>query len=145
MEVTVPLTFGFHMVTLYGAVALKLKTLFRETGVPPWVILVKLPTANMVPRHCTSCRTCSVCPVEASAGVAVAGTGETGPVAAAAGASPDALTATAQMTAPGRLSGSQRRNLRMMPPISFAVTARPPHPTPRCVRLVRICPWETAF
>ena len=29
MELAIPLTFGFHEVTVYGAVALKLNALFR--------------------------------------------------------------------------------------------------------------------
>ena len=43
----------------------------------------KLPTAYMVPPHCTSWRTVSVVPVAASFGVPVAGVADTGPVAAA--------------------------------------------------------------
>jgi len=64
----------------YGAVALKLKTPFLEYVVPFQLIAVNLPTAYMVPPHCTICRTCSVVPVGASVGVPLAGTGETGPV-----------------------------------------------------------------
>ncbi|HET7245425.1 MAG TPA: hypothetical protein VFJ07_11380 [Streptosporangiaceae bacterium] len=44
----------------------------------------KLPTAYMVPPHCTSWRTVSVVPVAASFGVLVSGVANTGPVAAAA-------------------------------------------------------------
>jgi hypothetical protein len=79
MEFTVPLTLGVHDVIVYGAVALKLKTLSRGYVTPDWLISVKVPTANMVPPHWTSCRICSVLPVGASAGVPVAGTGDTEP------------------------------------------------------------------
>ena len=46
-------------------------------------ISVKLPTAYMVPPHCTSWRTVSVVPVAASFGVPVAGVDDTGPVCTA--------------------------------------------------------------
>src|SRR6266567_1807144 len=91
MVLTLPLTFGFHDVTLYGAVALKLNALCRLKVVPPCWIDVKLPTAYMVPPHCTSCRTCSVVPVGASAGVPLAGCVDTGPLAATAAAACPAI------------------------------------------------------
>ena len=63
---TVPLTFGFHDVTVNGAVSLKLNTLFLVKVVAPWLICVKVPTAYMVPPQSTSWRICSVVPVVAS-------------------------------------------------------------------------------
>src|ERR1700752_505846 len=47
IELTAPLTAGAQDVTAYGAVWLKLKTLFRVKVWPPWLIEVKLPTAYM--------------------------------------------------------------------------------------------------
>src|SRR5262249_54151169 len=77
IELTVPLTFGVHEVTLYGAVRLKLKMLCRVKVLPPHLIAVNAPTAYMVPPHLTSWRTCSVLPVGASWGVPLAGLGDT--------------------------------------------------------------------
>jgi hypothetical protein len=65
------LTSGFHEVTVNGAASEKLKMLFR---VNVWVevpsnplIVVKVPTAYMVPPQSTSWRICSVVvPVVAS-------------------------------------------------------------------------------
>jgi hypothetical protein len=55
----------------------------------------------MVPPHCTSYRTCSTEPSGFSAGVWLAGVGETGPLAANDGpASPITLIATAPTTTP---------------------------------------------
>ena len=86
MELTVPLTFGFHEDTVNGLVALKLNALSRVMLVPFRLIVVKVPTAYMVLPHCTSCRTCSVVPVyDPSCGVPLAGVEDTGPVWAAAG------------------------------------------------------------
>ena len=51
-----PLTSGAQDVIVYGAVALKLKTLLRGTVLPPWTISLKLPTAKMVPPQSTICR-----------------------------------------------------------------------------------------
>src|SRR6266581_9232149 len=114
---TVPLTFGFHDVTLYGAVALKLNALCRLYTVAPCCIEVKVPTANMVPPHCTSCRTCSVVPVGASWGVPLAGCVDTGPVAASAGAaSPSTLTATVPTTRAMLPRRVQRLNCIRLPP-----------------------------
>src|SRR5712691_5086613 len=45
MEFTWPLTPGRQLDTVYGAVALKLNALRRLRTVPPWLILVNLPTA----------------------------------------------------------------------------------------------------
>src|SRR6516225_9047316 len=82
MEFTVPLTFGVHDVIAYGAVALKLNTFSRARLAPFWLILVKVPTANIFPPHSASCRICSVFPVDASVGVPAAGVGDTRRVAA---------------------------------------------------------------
>src|SRR5260370_33796613 len=80
MESTMPFTSGSQVVILYGEVALKLKMLFLKVVVPPWLSWVKVPTAYMVLPHCTSWRTCSaVVPLLASAGVPLAGAGDTGP------------------------------------------------------------------
>jgi hypothetical protein len=73
MELTTPLTFGFHVVTVYGATALKLKMLLRANVVPFCSIDVKLPTAYMTWPHWTSLRICSGIPVVASCGVPLAG------------------------------------------------------------------------
>src|SRR6266545_5720026 len=101
MELTIPLAFGFHDVTVYGLVALKLNTLFRAYVVPFQLIAVNVPTAYIVPPHWASCRTCSVVPVLASWGVPEAGVADTGPVAAPAGAAaatmPTASAAAAMM------------------------------------------------
>src|SRR6266567_808932 len=121
MVLTLPLTFGFHDVTLYGAVALKLNALCRLKVVPPCWIDVKLPTAYMVPPHCTSCRTCSVVPVGASAGVPLAGCVDTGPLAASAGAaSPSTLAATVPTTSPPLPRRAQRLNCILLPPWSLS-------------------------
>src|SRR5215472_16669752 len=73
MELTTPLTFGFHAVTVYGATALKLKMLLRANVIPFCSIDLKLPTAYMTWPHWTSLRTCSAVPVVASCGVPLAG------------------------------------------------------------------------
>src|SRR5580700_5598204 len=101
----IPLTFGAQVVRLYGAVALKLKALFTAVTVLLCLTEVKVPTAYIVPPHCTSWRTCSTAPVVFSCGV-LAGDADTGPAgpAALAGARParssPALTAEAS-SAPG--------------------------------------------
>ena len=77
----IPLTFGAQVVRLYGAVALKLKALFTAVTVLLCLIEVKVPTAYIVPPHCTSWRTCSTAPVVFSCGV-FAGVADTGPVGA---------------------------------------------------------------
>ena len=79
------------MVTVNGAVSLKLKMLFL---VNVWVVVpskpliwVKLPTAYMVPPQSATCRIVSVMvPVATSVGVPFTGVGDTGPVWASAGA-----------------------------------------------------------
>jgi hypothetical protein len=96
IELTTPLTFGFHEVTVYGAVALKLKMLFRVYVVLNRLIVVKEPTAYIVLPHCTSCLTFWGEPVLASCGVPLAGVADTGPLAALAApgaASPAAMVA----------------------------------------------------
>src|SRR6516165_11144009 len=102
MVSTVPLTFGSHEVTAYGAVALKLNALFLGLVVVPDLIEVNVPTAYMVPPHCTSWRTCSVVPVSASVGVPLAGVGDAGPASArpAGAASADAGKQHAPATTP---------------------------------------------
>jgi hypothetical protein len=105
MPLTIPLTFGFHEVTVYGFVALKLNTLFRAYVVPFQLIAVNVPTAYIVLPHCASFRTCSVVPVFDSWGVPEAGVADTGPVAAPAGAAVQimlAASAAAPATAPAR-------------------------------------------
>src|SRR5262245_38719024 len=59
----VPTTFGAQLVTVYGAVALKLKMLLRVKVVLPFLIAEKVPTAYIVPPHCTSWRICWTCGV----------------------------------------------------------------------------------
>src|SRR5215469_5520372 len=85
MELTSPLTLGSHGVTANGAVALKLKALFRVNVPLDPLIWVKVPTAYMVVPHCTSWRICSVTPVATSVGVPATGVEDTGPVWASAG------------------------------------------------------------
>ena len=70
-------------VTAYGAVALKLNALFLVHPVLRCLIWVKLPTAYMVPPHCTSWRISSVAPVFDSVGVPLTGVGDTVPASAA--------------------------------------------------------------
>ena len=71
---TVPFTFGFHEVIVNGAVAWKLKALFRVNVMPPCSTTEKVPTAYMVLPHWTSWRTCSVVGVVAGKwGVPIAG------------------------------------------------------------------------
>src|SRR5580693_6847629 len=69
IELMIPLTFGAQVVRLYGAVALKLKALFTAVTVLLCLTEVKVPTAYIVPPHCTSWRTCSTEPVALSCGV----------------------------------------------------------------------------
>ena len=91
--------------------ALKLKMLLRAKTVLFLLIEVKVPTAYMVPPHCTSWRICSFVLVALSCGVWLAGVVDTGPVAAPAGTAahqarrhpPDhysGLAPTQQATAP---------------------------------------------
>jgi hypothetical protein len=91
-----------------GEVAWKLKMLVRVYAGPeaPCSILVKLPTAYMMPPHCTSYRTCSVVPFGYSCGVPLAGVEDTD--ADAAPASP----ATASGAAPviSRARGARPQN-----------------------------------
>src|ERR1022692_475511 len=87
MELTIPLTSGNHEVRLYGAVALKLKMLFTAVTVLLCLTEVKVPTAYIVPPHCTSWRTCSTAPVAFSCGV-FAGMAVTGPAGATAATAP---------------------------------------------------------
>src|SRR6516225_5977582 len=79
--------------------------LSRRYVFPPHLILVKLPTAYMVEPHCTSCRTCSVVPVDTSEGVPETGTGDTGPVCAAPAEAPGAR-ARRQHAVPAEFSSS---------------------------------------
>src|SRR6266536_2643660 len=98
MELTLPLTFGFHVVIAYGEVALK--ALLRAYTTPLYLISVKEPTAYMVPPHCTSCRTCSqLMPFGYSCGVA-AGLADT--EADAGAANPVTHTAAAAAATPAR-------------------------------------------
>src|ERR1022692_3481151 len=99
MELTTPLTFGFQVVIAYGAVALKLNALLRAYTVVLYLIEVKLPTAYMMPPHCTSCRTCSVVPVGFNCGVAP---GLVDTAADADAANPVRHTAAAAATTPAR-------------------------------------------
>src|SRR5215472_14967732 len=103
MVSTVPLTFGSHEVTVYGAVSLKLKALFR---VNVWVelpfhplIWVNVPTAYMVPPQSTSWRICSVAWLFTSVGVPVAGVGETAPASAGLAGAADAVAGRQHATA----------------------------------------------
>jgi hypothetical protein len=82
----VPLTSGAHDVTVYGAVALKLNASCRVILTPDCMIVVKSPTAYMIPPHSVSCRICSAGPASGNAGVPVAGCGDTGPGGTAASA-----------------------------------------------------------
>ena len=52
MPLTVPLTAGAQLVSVNGAVALKLKMLERANVLPPWVSEVTVPTAYIVEPHC---------------------------------------------------------------------------------------------
>src|SRR6266702_1562730 len=106
---TVPLTFGFHEVTVNGAVARKLKMLFRVNEPLDPLILVKVPTAYMVPPQCAIWRIVSVVLVASSVGVPASGLGDTLPAWASAG------TAGAH-SAPA-----------VIPAISARLTLRPAH------------------
>src|SRR6266516_541644 len=115
---------------------------------PPWLISVKLPTAYMTPLHATICLTCSVVPVGASAGVPVAGWGDTGPLWAAAtdGIRPAALAVRAHKAATGALHRNQRLTPCIMPP--FAQHDRRGHQSPRvpsCGRFVFLCIPSATF
>ena len=77
MELTSPFTPGRQLVTAYGAVALKLNALRRLKTRPPWLILVKLPTAYIRLPHCTNFLTCSIFRSAESCGVPSAGLGDT--------------------------------------------------------------------
>jgi hypothetical protein len=69
-----PTTLGAHDVTVYGAVALKLKMSVLAKLAVPFLIEVNVPTAYIVPPHCTSWRICSVgLDVESKCGVVVTG------------------------------------------------------------------------
>src|SRR5690348_3150839 len=95
----------------------------------------------MTPLHATICRTCSVVPVVASAGVLVAGLGDTGPLWAAAtdGIRPAALAVRAHKAATGVLHSNQRLTACIMPP--FAPHDRRGHQSPRCRAVVVLCSY----
>jgi hypothetical protein len=114
------LVLGAQVVIWYGEFWLKLKMLSRVKVWPPWLIWVKLPTAYMTPLHATICLICSVAPFGASAGVPVAGWGDTGPLwaAAADGIRPAAPTVSAHTAATGALHSSQRLTPCIMPPFA---------------------------
>src|SRR5579871_1318974 len=148
MELTMPLVLGVQDVIVYGAVWLKLKMLLLGKVWPFWLIELKVPTAYMTPLHATICLTCSVVPVVASAGVPVAGLGETGPLWAAAtdGIRPAALMVSAHKAATGALHSNQRLTPCIMPP--FAPHDRRGHqspPAPRCDRFVFLCIPSATF
>src|SRR6185437_7523761 len=132
MELTTPLVLGAQDVIVYGAVWLKLKMLFLVKVWPPWLI----------------CLICSVVPVGASAGVPVAGWGDTGPLwaAATAGIRPAALAVSAHKATTGALHSNQRLTPCIMPP--FAPHDRRGHqspPAPRCDRFVFLCIPSATF
>src|SRR5947207_12601020 len=90
MVITVPLTLRSHGVTVNCPLSLKLTMWFR---VNVWVelpshplIWVNVPTAYMVPPQSAIWRISSVVPVATRVGVPATGVGDTGPVAADAGA-----------------------------------------------------------
>ena len=116
----IPLTFGAQVVRLYGAVALKLKALFTAVTVLLCLTEVKVPTAYIVPPHCTSWRTCSTAPVAFSCGV-LAGVADTGPVAASAAvpaaADPARHKAAALAIAPARRPSRQLPCFIQIPPL----------------------------
>src|SRR5262249_28252607 len=81
-----------QLVTVNGEVAWKLKTLLRVKVLLPFLIAVNVPTAYIVPPHCTSWRICSTWLVFAgSCGKLVGGVGETTP----AGGAPPTVPACA--------------------------------------------------
>src|SRR6516164_5118711 len=94
-------------------------TVWTELPFHP-LIWVKLPTAYMTPLHATICLICSVVPFGASAGVPVAGVGDTGPLCAAAidGIRPAALAVSAHKAATGALHSNQRLTPCIMPPFA---------------------------
>ena len=142
IELTAPFTFGRQLVTRYGRLALKLKTLFLMKVVRPlpWRlglrISVKLPTAYMVEPHCTIWRIWNVLLVlTGKAGVRVRGEQVTAPdgrAQVAAAAPVAALAEVGAMIAPSRLTvtsgvmiavvstGSLRINRTGAPLIQFA-------------------------
>src|SRR5215472_12604740 len=116
MVSTVPLTFGSHEVTAYGAVSLKLNALFL---VNVWVevpfdplILVNVPTAYIFPPQSTSWRICSVVPVSTSVGVPLTGVGDTRPACASAGV-PVTADRERQQAAAATPAVSARRTLTL--------------------------------
>src|SRR2546423_13724875 len=109
---------------------------------PPWLIRVKLPTAYMTPLHATTCLICSIVPFGASAGVLVAGWGDTGPLWAAAidGIRPAALAVSAHKAATGALHSNQRLTPCLMPPFApHDPRSRQSPPGPPCGRVVFLC------
>src|SRR5579863_8122854 len=72
---------GAQELSVYGGLALKLITSVLVNLLKPCRIVVNVPTANIVPLHWTSWRTCSGgLSVSGRCGVVVAGRASTGPL-----------------------------------------------------------------
>src|SRR6266704_183629 len=139
MVLTSPLTPGRQLVTVNGAVALKLNAFRRVNTVPPWLILVNEPTAYIRLPHCTICLTCSTVPFGASCGVPLAGTAETVLCWSASAGTGEPATVTASVPAMLTSVPVTRRLLIMpfppnSPSLSHCVTLECRAP-PRCAWL----------